>query len=376
MWTRIKHMIRKEFIQVLRDPRMRSVIFILPIVQLLILGNAMNTDVKDVQTAILDQDNTPASRKLIDDFRASPYFKEVVRLESEDQISGVLDREEAQLVLHINRGFQEDLEAGKLAPVQAILDGTDSNTTGIVLGYSRGIINRYNRDVVQARVSRVVGRAAGVPGVDLRTRAWFNENLESSNYFVPGIMAILVTIVTLILTSMAVVREKEVGTMEQLIVTPITPMEFILGKTLPFGVIGMIDVTVVTIAAMVGFSVPLRGNLLVLFAGSGLYLLSAMGVGLLISTVSETQQQAMMGTFFFMLPSVLLSGLMFPIENMPVFVQWLTVVNPMRYYLVIIRFVFQKGAGFELLLPQMGALLVMGVVMTLLATKRFRKTIV
>ena len=210
--------------------------------------------------------------------------------------------------------------------------------------------------------------------VEMQTRAWFNENLESTDYFVPGIMAILVTIVTLILTSMAVVREKEIGTMEQLIVTPIRPAEFMLGKTLPFGLIGFIDVAVVTVAAMIGFGVPFRGSVLILALGTALYLMSTMGVGLLISTVSDTQQQAMMGTFFFMLPTVLLSGLMFPIANMPEVVQWLTYINPMRYYLVIIRFVFQKGVGLSVLIPQMGALLVMGVGFFWLATKRFRKT--
>lgn len=374
MWERIRHMMKKELIQVLRDPRMRAVVFILPIIQLLIFGNAMNTDVENVPTAILDRDNTPMSRELVARFEASRYFDIVERLERESAVSEILDRGDALLVLSIDPGFEAGIHSGSSAPLQAILDGTDSNTASIALGYCNTVVAAFSSDVLVERVHRSVGPVPRAPGVDLRTRAWFNENLESSDYFVPGIMAILVTIVTLILTSMAVVREKEIGTMEQLIVTPITPMEFMLGKTLPFGVIGFIDVAVVTIAALIGFGVPLRGNVLILVLGTGLYLMSTMGVGLLISTVSDTQQQAMMGTFFFMLPAVLLSGLMFPIPNMPEPVQWLTLFNPMRYYLVVIRFVFQKGAGLAVLLPQMGALLAMGIATIWLATSRFKKT--
>ena len=374
MWERIRHMMKKELIQVLRDPRMRAVVFILPIIQLLIFGNAMNTDVENVPTAILDRDNTPMSRELVARFSASRYFEIVGHLERDSDIADILDRGDVLLVLSINPGFEAGIRSGASAPLQAILDGTDSNTASIALGYCNTVVAAFSSDVLVERVHRSVGPVPRAPGVELRTRAWFNENLESSDYFVPGIMAILVTIVTLILTSMAVVREKEIGTMEQLIVTPITPIEFMLGKTLPFGMIGFIDVAVVTVAALIGFGVPLRGNILILALGTGLYLMSTMGVGLLISTVSDTQQQAMMGTFFFMLPAVLLSGLMFPIPNMPEPVQWLTLLNPMRYYLVVIRFVFQKGAGLAVLLPQMGALLAMGIGTLWLATSRFKKT--
>lgn len=374
MWERVRHMMKKELIQVLRDVRMRMVVFVLPVIQLLIFGNAMNTDVEHVPMAILDRDQTVMSRELVDRFRHSRYFEEVARLTNEQQMVDLLDTGDVQMVLSIPPGFEGDIRAGRSAPLQVVLDGTDSNTTSIALGYCNAVVTGFSGDVLLERVNRSMGAMPPVPGIDLRSRAWFNENLESADYFVPGIMAILVTIVTLILTSMAVVREKEIGTMEQLIVTPITPAEFMLGKTLPFGLIGFIDVAVVTVAAMVGFGVPFRGNVAILALGTALYLMSTMGIGLLISTISETQQQAMMGTFFFMLPSVLLSGLMFPIANMPEVVQWLTYVNPMRYFLVIIRFVFQKGVGLSVLIPQMGALLVMGIGFLWLATKRFKKT--
>ncbi len=374
MWERIRHMMKKELIQVLRDPRMRLVVFVLPIIQLVIFGNAMDTDVENVPTAIMDRDNSVMSRELVDRFVSSRYFEDAGRLERDADISGVLDRGDALAVIRINPGLEADIRAGRSAPLQVIVDGTDSNTASIVLGYCNAIVSGFGADMLGQQLRRSMGAPPAVPGIDLRVRAWFNENLKSSNYFVPGIMAILVSIVTLILTSMAVVREKEIGTMEQLIVTPITPTEFMLGKTLPFGMIGLIDVAVVTIAALIGFGVPLRGNLLILLLGSGLYLLTIMGVGLLISTVSDTQQQAMMGTFFYMLPSVLLSGLMFPISNMPEVVQWVTLFNPMRYYLVVIRFIFQKGTGLSVLLPQMGALLAMGLVTIWLATTRFKKT--
>jgi len=211
--------------------------------------------------------------------------------------------------------------------------------------------------------------------VKLQTRAWFNENLESRNFYVPGVIAIIVMLITLMLTSMAVVREKEIGTMEQIMVTPITPSEFILGKTIPFALIGFADVVLITVLGVFWFDVPIRGNLLMLFVATALYLMTTLGVGLLISTVSETQQQAMMSTFFFYFPAVLLSGFMFPIANMPVAIQWLTYLNPLRYFLVIVRGIFLKGIGPAVLWPQMTALAVMGLVVLWLASRRFQKTL-
>jgi ABC-2 type transport system permease protein len=256
-----------------------------------------------------------------------------------------------------------------------LIDGTDSNTAGVVLGYAARITGDYAQEKLQLRVQRLAG-ALRLPGqVNLAARAWFNENLESRNYFVPGIIAILLALLTLLLTSLAVVREKEIGTMEQIMVTPITPLQFILGKTVPFAIICFIDVLVVTTVGVFWFKVPIRGSIALLLCCSALYLLTALGVGLLISTVSETQQQAMITTFFFFMPSVMLSGFMFPIANMPILVQWLTCLNPMRFFLVIIRGIFLKGTGAAILWPQMAALAAIGVATLWLAARRFRKTL-
>jgi ABC-2 type transport system permease protein len=229
--------------------------------------------------------------------------------------------------------------------------------------------------VLVTRFTRLKGVYQEPGSVELQSRAWFNENLESRNFYVPGVIAILVMLITLMLTSMAIVREKEIGTMEQIIVTPITPAEFIIGKTVPFALIGFADVVLITVVGVFWFEVPVRGSLPLLFVATALYLMTTLGMGLLISTVSRTQQQAMMSTFFFYFPAVLLSGFMFPIANMPRVIRWLTFLNPLRYFLVIIRGIFLKGVGPGVLWPQMLALAVMGLLTLWIASKRFRKTI-
>ncbi|HEU5415615.1 MAG TPA: ABC transporter permease [Candidatus Angelobacter sp.] len=375
MWERVKHMLVKEFIQVLRDPKMRGVIFLMPIIQVLVFGYAVTTDVKHVRTAVYDLDNTQATRELVDRFALSGYFDVVATVSDDRRAQELIDSGEVRALLRMNHGFDNDLRAGRPAELQVIVDGTDSNTAGIVLDYSRKIAAQFSREVTVTRATRGLGMLPRTAAVDLETRAWFNENLESRNFYVPGVIAIIVMLITLMLTSMAVVREKEIGTMEQIMVTPITPMEFILGKTLPFALIGFADVVLVTVIAVLWFGVPIRGNLFLLFAGTALYLLTTLGLGLLLSTVSQTQQQAMMGTFFIYFPAVLLSGFMFPIANMPVVVQWLTYLNPLRYFLVIVRAIFLKGVGADILWPQMGALAAMGMLTLWLASRRFRKTL-
>jgi ABC-2 type transport system permease protein len=275
----------------------------------------------------------------------------------------------------MNRGFGADLAAGRTAAVQVIVDGTDSNTAAVVLDYAARITQAYSKDVLDMRIAALPVPIRRPGAVELESRAWFNDNLESRNFYVPGVIAIIVLLITLMLTSMAVVREKEIGTMEQIIVTPITPVEFILGKTVPFALIGLADVLLITTIGVGWFGIPIRGSLLVLFGATVLYLLTTLGIGLLISTVSQTQQQAMMSSFFFYFPAVLLSGFMFPIANMPTVVQWLTYLNPLRYFLVIVRGVFLKGVGPDILWPQMASLAVMGVVTLGLASRRFRKTL-
>ena len=375
MFERIQHMLRKEFIQVFRDPKMKGVIFLMPVIQVLVFGYAVTTDVRHVATAVLDFDNSVASRELVARFVESGYFDVVEYAAEEARARERLDRGQARAVLRMNHGFADALRAGRTAQLQVIVDGTDSNTAGIVLDYSSKIVGKLSQKILIERFTRLKGMKLEPGRVELQTRAWFNENLESRNFYVPGVIAIIVMLITLMLTSMAVVREKEIGTMEQIMVTPITPTEFILGKTLPFALIGFADVILVTVVGVFWFGVPIRGNLLLLFVSTALYLMTTLGIGLIISTVSQTQQQAMMSTFFFYFPAVLLSGFMFPIANMPEAVQWLTWLNPLRYFLVIVRGIFLKGVGPAILWPQMAALAAMGLATLALASRRFQKTL-
>jgi len=380
MLERVKPMLIKEFIQIARDPKMLRVIFIVPILQVVIFGYVVTTDVRHVATAVYDLDNSVASRDLIQSFARSGYFDIVEYVVSDRRLTDLIDHSDVCAILRFNKGFEADLEAGRSAQVQLILDGTDSNTARIILNYGAKIAGQFSQQILVERLARNGGfaRQGGLARptgeVSLQMRAWFNENLESRNYFVPGVIAILVMLITLMLTGMAVVREKEIGTMEQVMVTPITPAEFILGKTLPFALIGFADVLLVTVVGVFWFDVPIRGQLLLLLAATALYLMTSLGIGLFISTVSQTQQQAMMSTFFFFFPAVLLSGFMFPIANMPAVVQWVAYLNPLAYFLVIVRGIFLKGLGVVVLWPQLAALAVMGVGVLWLATRRFRKT--
>jgi ABC-2 type transport system permease protein len=375
MFERIEHMLIKEFIQVFRDPRMRVVIFLIPCVQVLVIGYAVSTDVKHVRTAIYDLDNSQESRAVIARFVRSGYFDAVATASDDREARGLLDRNDVTAVLRFNHGFAQELRAGRTARLQVLIDGTDSNTASIALSYAMKIATAYSEHILTERVDRAFGRAGKTGSVDLRTRAWFNENLESRNFYVPGVLVIVVALSTLLLTSMAVVREKEIGTMEQIMVTPITPTEFILGKTLPFALIGFVEVLLVTLIGVFWFDVPIRGQLWLLLLGTALFLMNTLGIGLLVSTVSQTQQQAMMTTFFVFFPGMLLSGFAFPIANMPEPVQWMTVVNPIRYFLVIVRSIFLKGVGLEVLWPQMYPLLITGMLALMFAIRRFHKTL-
>ena len=375
MWERIWHMLAKEFIQVFRDPRMKGMIFAMPIVQLMVFGYAVTTDVKHVALAVLDRDWSQTSRDLTSRFTASGYFDAASYIQDEREARDLIDRGKAQAVLRMDKGFEDDLRAGRKAPVQVLVDGTDSNTAGIILNYAGKIIGRYSEEVLLERLARAQGGARRDAGIVVETRAWFNENLESRNFYVPGVIAMLVTLITLMLTGMAVVREKEIGTMEQIMVTPIRSVEFILGKSAPFALIGIVDMLLITVVGVFWFEVPIRGSVLLLFGTTCLYLMTSLGIGLFISTVSGTQQQAMMTTFFFFFPAILLSGYIFPIANMPEAIQWLTYLNPMRYFLVIIRGIFLKGVGVSVLWPQMAALAVIGVVVLTFAVRRFHKTV-
>ena len=371
VFERLRHMIRKEFIQVFRNSKMRAIVLVMPLIQSMVFGYAVTTDVRQVETAVFDQAQTPESRDLIDRFIHSGYFVVKTRIHSDREMDELIDYGKVAAVIRIPADFSGKIAAGTTAAVQIIVDGTDSNTAGVVLNYAGNIVRSNALELLQQR-----GGPGGNPvGVNLQTRAWFNENLTSRNFYVPGVIAVIVMLVTLLLTSMSVVREKEMGTMEQIVVTPITPLEFILGKTMPSIILGFVNMIFVTLISVFWFDIPVRGSIITLFVANGFYLMTTIGIGLIISTLSETQQQAMMSTFFFYLPAVLLSGFMFPIANMPALVQAVTYLNPLRYFLIIIRGIFLKGVGVAILWPQIFALLGLGTLVLTLAVKKFRKNL-
>ncbi|MDU0458201.1 MAG: ABC transporter permease [Geobacteraceae bacterium] len=375
MFERLRAMLIKEFIQVFRDPRMRIVLFVLPALQTVIFGYAVNMDVKNIPTAIFDRDNSSESRELAAIMASSGYFRIVRHIDHDDDARKLLDRGTVRLVLHIEHGFSEQLRGGETAPVQALLDGSDSNTAGVIMGYLARLASDYNSRLQSAYATRLAGQPPRIGRVELASRAWFNPNLESPPFYVPAVITNILFVITMLLSSMAIVREKEIGTIEQVIVTPIRKGEFILGKTLPFVLIGYIDVFLISAVGALVFDTPVRGSLWLLFLATTLFLMSSLGIGLLISTVSHTQQQAMMSAFFIIFPAMLLSGFAFPIENMPQPAQWLTLLNPLRYYMVVIRGIFLKGVGLDILWPQLAAMTMIGSVVLLVAVGRFRKTI-
>ena len=375
MGERILTILRKEFRSVLRDPRMRMVILGLPIIQTLIFGYAVSLDVRHVRLAVVDHDGTPASRALVAGFTASAYFDAIAYTQDENQARQLIDASDAAAILQINAGYENNLRSGRTTPVQLIVDGSDSNTARFVVNYGAQIATAANTRLVLEQEQRLSGRTVAVGRADLQPRAWFNADLESRNYFVPGVIAMLVMLISLMLTSMSIVREKEVGTIEQIMVTPIRPVEFILGKCAPFAAIGFLNTAMVAAVGLFWFDIPLRGSFALLLLGTALFLLTTLGVGLFISTISGTQQQAMMTTFFFFFPAMLFSGFIFPIPNMPEFFQWLSLLDPLRYILVIIRSVFLKGVGLDVLWTQFAALLAMGVAVMSFAVTRFHKTL-
>jgi len=318
-------------------------------------------------------DNTKESRDVIREFNYSRYFNVKYYISNDRQASNLIHRTKVDVILHFQRGFGRDLQGNKSAEFQLIVDGTDANTANIILGYANGIMNRYNYKMFNQRIRVFLKKIEPIPKVDMRDRAWFNENLLSPNYYIPGVISLIITIMTLLLTAMAIVREKEIGTMEQLIVSPIKPIELILGKITPFAIIALGDIAMITLAGVLWFKVPLRGSILLLFIASTIYLLTTLGVGIFISTISATQQEAVMSTFLFFLPASLLSGFMFPIMNMPKVVQYLTYLNPLRYYLIILRGLFLKGVGISILWPQILILLIMGMGILALSSLRFKK---
>ena len=366
---RLRRLIWKEFLELRQDPRLFGLVIVAPIIQLTLLGYAATTDVKEVPIVVADGDRSPASRDLIARFQASSNFKVVNLVTTTSQIDRDLQEDRAWMALAIPNGYGASVRSGEPVTVQVVADGSNSNSTTVALGYTNQLVAEYAANLAGA---------AGVnsPAIDLRIRVWFNSDLESRYFMIPGVLALLLLLITANLAAMGIVREKELGTLEQLNVTPLRRWELIVGKLLPYGFIGLIDVLLVTAVAVFWFEVPLRGSFALLLSLSLLYLTCTLGLGLLISTMSNTQQQAMMtATFFFLTPMIYLSGFIFPIENMPQVIQYLTYIVPLRYFLVIVRGIFLKGIGLSLLWPQVAALAAWGAVVLSLAVMRSRKRI-
>ena len=372
--ARLGQLLRKEFRQMVRDPRAARMLFIAPVVQLLIFGYAATTDVRNARTIVVDHDRTAEARLLVSALTASGYFRVVAASERPADLVHALDHGDVLMGVEIPRGFAADLAAGRPARVQLLVDGSTANTANVALGYATRIVTRFGVER-GARIAAQAGVRSAPAGVDLRARAWYNPNLESRVYNVPAVMGTIVMLMCLILTSLAVAREREIGTLEQLMVSPLTAGELIVGKTLPAVVVALLDMMLVSAVALLWFDIPFRGSPLVLIASTVCYILSGLGVGLLISTVSTTQQDAFMSMFLFFLPAIILSGFLFPVENMPRAIQYVTLLDPIRHYLVVVRGVFLRGAGWSVVYPQLLILLGMGMTVLTFAATRFRKRI-
>ena len=372
MGRRIWQMVKKEFIQVWRDRRLRVFLILPPIVQLVIYGYAINFDIRQVPFGVFDEDRSQASELLVSRFTASEYFLLTDSINSDAELKGLIDRSRITLAVHIPKGFAAKIKANQPVPLQIILDATDSNTALIVAKYTRTILNDYAREMLQQTLRHLnLPKKLQTPVV-IEPRAWLNPNLESKNAFVPGVIAMVVMLVSLMLTALSVVREREIGTMAQILVSPLSPLEFLCGKTIPFILISLVDVALITLMGVFWFEIPFQGSVGVLFIGTLAFLLSSVGLGLLISTTCSTQQQAVMAGTFVLTPAILLSGLIFPIANMAVIFQYITYVNPLRYFIVIVQGVFLGGRSLTALWPQMAAMAGLGVVFLGLSIIRFR----
>ena len=370
---RIWNLIIKELLEIRRDRRMIGIIFMAPVIQLIVLGYAVTSEITHIATAVYDQDHTTDSREFVQRFMHTGYFDYDFYLTEPRQVDAMLLSGKAQFVMVIPRGFAKDLARGRTAQVQTLYDGTDANTARTISGYAAGVIAQYAGNVSMDRLSRARLAAPRVPSVDGRVRVWYNPELKALNFFVPGVIATILLFVTTTLTSTAIVKEKEIGTLEQLIVTPITPLELMIGKTMPFLLVGTIELVLTLTVALLWFHVRLAGNILVLVLLSIIFMFTTLGLGTLVSTFSNTQQEATLTGVFFLLPAILLSGYIFPIANMPHFIQLITYIDPVRYYIEIIRGIFLKGSGLDILWPQTLSLATLGVVILLISALRFSK---
>ena len=376
MLGRLKQMLIKELIQVVRDKRTRFILIGPPVIQMLVFGYAASFEIHNVATVVVDLDHSQESRELISRFTSSPYFNVQEQLSDANQAHELIDQGKTTLALEIDAGFAQKLLKGEPAPLQVIVDATNSNTALIASSYVSQIALGFAQQAQQERIYRIAPQLVEqIPSIQLEQRPWYNTDLRSRWFFVPGVIGSLTTLLVITLTSFAVVREREIGTLEQIMVTPIRPVEFILGKTLPFFLIGLFDAMLIGVVGTFWFQVPFRGHITVLLTGAVLFLICMLGVALLISTVSATQQQAMVTSFFVIMPTITFSGFGFPISAMPHWMQIFSYAIPLRYFLVVLRGTYLMGVGFDILWPQMAAMGGIGLFVLTLAILRFHKAL-
>lgn len=362
----------------MRDKKLRLLIMGPPIFMLIIFGYAVNTDVEEVSCAILDRDRSATSRELIRHFTASPYFSWYADVPSSRQAVEMLDSGKIDLFINIEKDFARKIKTGGTGTVQAILDGSDSTRASVIQSYVNGVVSGFTRKHMESRIRTAImrhdaGQRVTAGTVDIRERIFFNQDLTSTNFYLPGVIGLLIALVTIMLTSMSIVKEREIGTIEQINVSPLHPFEFIMGKLVPFAMVAFVDIIIVTVLAILWFSVPFRGSFLFLLASGLLFILSTLAVGLFISTISRTQQQAMLSSFLFFIPAILLSGFIFPIYSMPGVIQLTTFFNPLRYFISIARGVFLKGTGPAVLWPDLLLMTALSLALLFLSVKRYSK---
>jgi len=368
----IFYLVQKEFRQIFRDFSMVRILFVVPLIQIFILGNAITTDVKNRKIVFQDQDKTPYSREFINRFVHSRYFKITGFEEDYTRLSSYLDSGKASLAIVIPKHFQRDIVLQKKPDIQLLVDGVDGNSAGVSLGYITDIVQQYQERLIEYSPDLSL-QVKNIRRVETEPRFWFNPNLESKLYIVPGIIALILLIITLFLTSMGIVREKEIGTLEQLMVTPIRSYQLVIGKIIPFSILGMLEIMISMGFVYLIFGIGVKGSLLLLLFESSIFIISTLGLGIFISTISDTQQQALFVAWFFMIFAILLSGFFIPIANMPPVIQHITRLNPLRYYIVILREIYLKGTTFKDLIPETLAMVTFSTCLFFAAVMRFRK---
>lgn len=370
----LKVFIIKELLQFKRDPKMFMVVLIAPVIQLIFLGYAANRDIKNIHTVLIDRDRSVMSRNFIAGFEKSGYFTVDYIAESYDQMQKLIDEGKVLIGITIPNDFEKNLNTRKTATVQLIFDGSDGNKASIAAGYVQNIIAGFSKNISIEEIERAGIKTSLVSSIDAETRVWYNPELTTRNYMLPSIVGLILIIITTNMTSLAIVKEREIGTLEQLLVTPIKPSQMILGKLIPFSILGIVAVTLVLSVMRFWFGIEVKGSVIFLFFCSFVFMLSTLGLGLFVSTISRTQQQAMItSAFLVIMPMIFLSGFSFPIENMPDVIQWITYIIPLKYFIIIIRGIVTKGLGMSDLWREVLVLFGMGVAILIFSSLRFNK---